>query len=327
MKRTFTTICVAMLAFINGTSAQTFTFSTFSSALATTANVNIADLASFNVSLTTTTGSGVTWNASGLVQQGGTPTIHFQNVIASTAPHGSVFPGATTCEYDPALLAIITENYFVISADSMVQVGEWSPNDAHEIFMDPDKRFIFPFSYGNSFNDAYSKTNYSDSTTVSSVQSGTRNVQFNGFGTLILPQGTFDNVALISELRTNSLGPNSTYFTWYDLDDGKRLMYYSTNVSSVAAYTIDMPTTGIEDEEENHLLLYPNPATNQVTIQIPSNEEATALKLITMAGKEIYNINAMGSKITIDLTSFTPGIYIVKLSTQNREYVKRLIID
>lgn len=225
--------------------AQTITYSNFSSALSSTLNIKVGDQASYNTALNTTTGNGVTWDASALIPQTGMPEIHFIYGSPGSTPNGSLYPAANYVFYDPALTSFVAYNYVNFSADSIVENGSYSPSTSHEIFQNPDKHLIFPFDYNQSFVDSYAKTNYSDATTISSFQTGTRTVTYSGYGTLILPQGSFTNVALISELRTNSLGPDSYTYTWYEVSSGKKLLLYESNDGDVlVAYNSD-PAAGI----------------------------------------------------------------------------------
>ena len=93
--------------------SQTITYANFSASLTNTISVNIATNASFNSALTTTTGNGVTWDASGLILQSGTPTIHLSFNNPSSTPQGTLFPASNYVENDPALSSVLSNNYFL----------------------------------------------------------------------------------------------------------------------------------------------------------------------------------------------------------------------
>lgn len=312
MNRIFISACL-ILAFCSA-QAQTLTYANFANCLSQTLNVKIANNSSFNTALTTTTGNGVTWNASGLTDQSGTPVIHFVYASPVFTPNGSLYPSANYVQYDPALTSVLEYNYSHISPDSMVDWGSYAPSGKHEIYQNSDKRLVFPFAYGQSFTDSYSKTNYSDATTVSSNQTGTRTVTFSGFGTLILPQGTFTNVALISELRTNSLGPNSTTFTWYDLSNGKRLLFYEENDGSVVtAYSADGPTSITKTETEEAITIYPNPFSNTLCFDNVAASSETTYTLCEPTGKVVLS-GTIDSEITsIHTTELATGVYFLNI--------------
>jgi len=303
--KTKTTI---LLLFIGlGLRAQTITYPNFSNALTSSLNAVIANQVSFNLSLNTITGNGVTWNAAGLTQQSGTPNIALIYGNPSSTPYVSLFPNSNFVQYDPALTAVVSYDYVNFSNDSLVRVGQYSPSTAHEIYYNADKALIFPFSLNQTFIDTYAKTNYSDATTMSSFQTGTRTVSYVGFGTLILPQATFNNVALISALRTNSLGPDSYTYTWYEVSAGKQLLFYSENNGTVTiAYNTDLNTSITEIASFQNLNIYPNPAKN--SIAIIDKQNVNKVNIINTQGQSvIFEVNYN----QIDVSLLPKGLYMI----------------
>lgn len=302
-------------------SAQTITYANFSSALTSTLNAAIADNNSFNLSLTTQTGNSVLWNASGLIQQTGTPTLHIIFASPSSTPYSSLYTNSNYAQYDPALTALMEYGYYMYDADSISKTGSYnSTTGQHEIYQNADKSLIFPFAYGQSFTDSYAKTNYSDATTISSYQTGNRTVTFCGFGTLQLPQGTFSNVALISELRTNSLGPDSHTYTWYDVNNGKQLLYYSENNGNItAAYTTDASTTVKEILTNENFSLYPNPISESALLHIITKEKLHDAKLhiSNSMGCSIKSLQVSNNEIMINKSEMSAGIYFYQLILNN----------
>lgn len=327
--KTTSTLILVLIGFMAG--AQTLTYANFSSSLTQTLSVIIANNTSYNTALSTTTGSNVTWNASALIQQASTPTINLSYHPSSGTPQGSQYPNSNYSEYDPALISMVSYNYCGINTDSLVEWGTYASNGTHEIFQNPDKRLIFPFSYGQSFNDTYAKTNYSNATTISSFQTGTRTVTFSGFGTLILPQGSFSNVALISEVRTNSLGPDSYNYSWMRISDGKRLLFRSENNGSITTVWNTEATSGIEElSEKTSIQIFPNPTQSSTTLKI--NSENTPIdgiiKIIDMMGKVVKSYSVNTNEIKIEREGLENGIYFCQL--QNKGLVistEKLIIQ
>lgn len=315
------TMSIALFGYLF-TNAQTITYSNFSKSLTTTLHAVLANKTSFSASLTTNLGNGVTWNASGLTRETGTPQINMIYESPSKTPHGSLYPKSNYSRYDPALTSVLSYGYFNFSSDSIVKVGDYSPSTEHEIYTNPDKLMIFPFAFGQSFTDSYAKTNYSNATNISSYQTGTRTTNFAGFGTLVLPQGSFSNVALIAELRTNSLGPNSPTFTWYDISNGKQLlMYHENNGSVTIAYNIDAPTSIDKiDYSNNNIELYPNPATS--TLNITCNLSIEKAEIYNLAGM-LQSTNMINK--SIDISALGAGIYFVKVYSENGTSTQKFV--
>jgi hypothetical protein len=314
-----------LFATLSGSSltAQTITYAGFSQSLTDTLPVNIAANGSFSSSLTTTTGNGVTWDASSLSLQPGPPTVHLLYGSPSSTPNGSLFPASNYVQYDPALTAVLEYNYYSFVADSITKWGNYAPNGSHEIYQNPDKSLIFPFAYGQSFTDSYAKTNYSDATTISSFQTGTRTVTFCGFGTLILPQGYFYNVAMVSEVRTNSLGPDAYYYTWYDINDGRKLLFRSENNGSITtAWCADPPSpVGLKETKQPAVVkIFPNPMTETVTIKWSSAEkpENLTLKLYNLMGQELRTVSVTGNEASLNRSGLGSGLYFYLLISNEK---------
>jgi Secretion system C-terminal sorting domain len=310
IKSTLLLILVTCLA-----NAQTLTYSAYSSNLTGAFNVIIADNSTFNPLLLSVSGTGAIWNASSLLPQSGYPVIHFQYSAPSSTPNGSLFPLSNYAQYDPALTSVLQYDYYNFSADSLVMVGEYSPSGAHEIYQNPDKHLIFPFSYNQSFTDSYAKTNYSNATTVSSYQTGTRTVQFNGYGTLILPQGTISDVGMITEIRTNNLGPNSTDITWIKVSSGKPLMKYSENAGDVTiGYNADLNVSVNEYSSFFQTEVSPNPCREKTFIHLNNVLGKNAVvEVLNMLGKTVLTIKDNSSNIEIPVTGLASGYYSYRL--------------
>lgn len=323
MKKLYTLFLLAFLS--THLSAQVIDYAAYSQVLSDTQKVVVADNSSFNTAWYSTIGNGVTWNASTITANAAYPVLNLSYHSPSATPYAGLYPSANYAFYDPALTVLLAYEYDHINSDSVVIEGSYSPSTAHEIYQDGDKRMIFPFSYGQSFNDSYAKTNYSDANTVSSYQTGTRDVSFNGFGTLILPQGTFSNVALITETRTNSIGPNSNVYTWLDITNGNTLMMYSINGSNIAVVFTTSLATGVNEIQHNaSVVQFLNPSSESVTIQTSHNTDR--IIITTTDGKCIFNKNPDTHEQTFHFHT-KPGIYFVHVWSNNNHLVKKLIVQ
>ncbi|MBW7867908.1 MAG: T9SS type A sorting domain-containing protein [Brumimicrobium sp.] len=76
--------------------------------------------------------------------------------------------------------------------------------------------------------------------------------------------------------------------------------------------------------------VYPNPATSNVTIDIPGNIWNSTVQFIDMTGRVVHTqtLNAYESTYTIDVNDFKSGIYTVRIQTEDgRTDVKKLVIE
>jgi len=327
MKKIYTFLSLILI--LNLSFAQTFTFANFQSGSSTATSIKIANANSFNSNLISITGSGVSWDASTLIQTPGTPVVQFVYGNPSSTPNGSLFPNSNFVQYDPALTSLISYNYYGINSDSMVTWGSYDPSTSHEIYTNPDKRIVFPFSFNQTFTDTYSKTNYSNATTISSYQTGNRTVSFNGYGTLILPQGTISNVALISETRTNSLGPNSTYYSWWDLTTGKQLLFYSENNGNVTLAFNSSISTELKNniETTSNFYVFPNPSNGEISISGISVNTNNLVEIYNLLGQVVYTEKIILNNSTLQLNpNLLPGNYLIKISNSKSSSFSKITI-
>jgi hypothetical protein len=84
--------------------------------------------------------------------------------------------------------------------------------------------------------------------------------------------------------------------------------------------------TGIDNPDAMLTNLYPNPATDNVTVS--SSQEMTRLTVINYVGQVVYEseVNNMTS-VTLNTSSYENGVYIVKVETSNGVVTKRVVIS
>jgi len=85
-------------------------------------------------------------------------------------------------------------------------------------------------------------------------------------------------------------------------------------------------STGISDMLEEGLNIYPNPAQEKLIIEKES-PEAISYELIDMAGKVVLNGRLESVKNTIDISAQAPGIYFIRLKTNDRYVHFKLMIE
>jgi hypothetical protein len=109
--------------------------------------------------------------------------------------------------------------------------------------------------------------------------------------------------------------------TSYDID--------STGISTIKYSNV----TGIQENDhstENTVSLYPNPATNQLTIEFKNQSQQNyLLEIKNMLGQTMYSEtikNALGKQSkNIDVSAFTNGIYFVSLRNEKESVSKKFI--
>jgi hypothetical protein len=90
-------------------------------------------------------------------------------------------------------------------------------------------------------------------------------------------------------------------------------------------------TVGLEENKLDHeIAIFPNPATNQATIEISGSVNNDAqLVMYDIMGREVLsekmNASDYFAESYIDLSTLNKGTYIVKIITNQRVYTKELV--
>lgn len=89
-------------------------------------------------------------------------------------------------------------------------------------------------------------------------------------------------------------------------------------------------TVGVTEQKigSSDLLIYPNPSNGKVNIQLVNNTAILGLEVLDFKGARVYkmNENKKTGAFDIDLTFLAPGIYVVKVQTNEKIMNKKLVI-
>ncbi|MCF8278111.1 MAG: T9SS type A sorting domain-containing protein [Flavobacteriales bacterium] len=107
-----------------------------------------------------------------------------------------------------------------------------------------------------------------------------------------------------------SVAPNADVTYTVSVDNG--FCTATTDVSVTMA-------VGIEEDIMASVNVYPNPATDILTIEMDSPVDLTSVRLIDMSGKLVYSIapNSAVSRMNIPVNELTAGMYLLQLNVEN----------
>ena len=80
---------------------------------------------------------------------------------------------------------------------------------------------------------------------------------------------------------------------------------------------------GIADVQNAKVTLFPNPASQMVTID--GIEGEATVSVVDMNGREVFNTNA-NETLTIDLTGYAKGAYFVRITGERTQAIRKLIV-
>ena len=108
-----------------------------------------------------------------------------------------------------------------------------------------------------------------------------------------------------------------TYYRWSVIPFTES--YTCADVSEYSKFVVEAKTTGINDEF-NELGIYPNPTNGILNIDLEGDKN---IEVYSMEGKLLTSEWTNG--LQFDVSSFTAGIYLIKVSHQDKVYTSRII--
>lgn len=93
------------------------------------------------------------------------------------------------------------------------------------------------------------------------------------------------------------------------------------NCSASATFTVSF-SVGVDEELVANLNLYPNPASNVLNIQAGS-ATVRSVEVFNMVGQTVYSQQFNTSSAQIDVTSFSTGMYMIRLDIDGKVVTKR----
>ena len=137
-----------------------------------------------------------------------------------------------------------------------------------------------------------------------------------------------DNTILYDWNITASTTSSSWYYYWYYsgvYDQEGEWKWEVTYGGETVTHTFNIGTLDIEEETMETTSLYPNPATESVTIKTPRNLQSA--RIYDVSGKLIKNIFFTDNvTYTIDLSNMAKGMYFLTVvSSENDQERFKLI--
>lgn len=137
---------------------------------------------------------------------------------------------------------------------------------------------------------------------------------------------------------------NTAPWNWYDSNDP----YASQNpanpnieatsqawIDTVMAFIIPRMATVLQAEgvpagiveASQSFKVYPNPASDVVAIKGTNGSTFTSVQAFDITGRVVYASDATGNSLSIDVSNWNNGIYLVQIATENGIQVKRIVVN
>lgn len=281
-------------------------------------------------------GANQTWTLTGLSAG---PSL--TNVIApGSTLIGASFPNSNVCLSN----ATSNSSYFYKTSSTSQEFHGKYENSLTYIYSNVEEILRFPFTHLDSFADTWNNQYQNGAYTF--YQRGTTTVKADGYGTLIIGSGTYNNVMRV---RVYESWVDSTYqigtpmittntrdeYKWYmnGIHVPLATSYSQTNNLSGQTFgsTFLVNTVGLNEYANNssNYFLFPNPAKTNLNIAfhaVQGNE--LEIKIINALGAVVKEetVQAGMYKTTINIEELTNGVYFAEIKNGNTIETKRFVV-
>ncbi len=109
------------------------------------------------------------------------------------------------------------------------------------------------------------------------------------------------------------------------------LVYDYTDVngcsnSDSADVVVDL-CSGIKINNEENIVLYPNPASQNITIRLAANAEFAYVALYDVLGNMVMSEKINGDVVQLNCSKLPAGVYFVELRTENKKVRKKVVLE
>ncbi len=280
-------------------------------------------------------GTGQLWDFSTLTT-GTAAAVASTYTTPASVPGGTAHPTANIAQTDGT-----SPRFFKTTATTFEMLG-MTTSSVTLTFTNSAVMALWPIAFNYSNNDPVSGT--LSSAFGNGTFSGNLIGTAPGSGTLLLPGRTYNNVLQvvtymnITATIATSLIPitatlNATNYQYYDASQKYPLLSISiTKLNSLlgnqVTTTIDVNNkiyAGINEYSlDNSLVIYPNPASNQINIQL-NNFNKAQVEITNQLGQVVKTLNIKNNNEILDISDLNSGVYFVKTLSENKTSVKKLI--
>lgn len=115
---------------------------------------------------------------------------------------------------------------------------------------------------------------------------------------------------------------NYSYNNLFNLGNNEFIAFNNFNILKLKD---QQPFLGIDDvtEKRENVFLYPNPVESYLYINVPKGEKIKKILVTDISGKKVFEHNTYQDKL--DVSMCLPGVYFLKIETEYKVYVQKML--
>ncbi len=299
-------------------------------------------------------GPSVTWD---LGHMDSTYTDTTLYLPCASTPFCDSFPGSTLASFDGSEYLYITTDAAKFAYSG---VGEFASMSGGCVYYPNLQNLLaYPTTYGAVTADSF----YSAQPTFQFYSYGVDSFFADGYGTLILPSGTYDSVLRIHMINyetdsfdlggfPDAITARLDYYFWYRPGFHNAMLeisydttgnngipyisdveYYTRGIDSTMSVDTTHPSGVVTITNDAQVRVYPNPANNMVHISYvspaaqPISISATDMLGRTAAAPKNEQLSTGINELDYDVSSLPPGMYYLKIKTTTGATTKKIVVE
>lgn len=143
----------------------------------------------------------------------------------------------------------------------------------------------------------------------------------NGQACCLIPH----TVALINDLEWDHYSDNTFRHGW-----GRSISGYRSESSFTVSAVSSCPSSRIaveEEDEQQEIKLFPNPASDQLNIELPESLSTGVLSIFDLTGKLVLQTQIEHTRKSIDISRLAPGFYTVQLNSSTVLHHASIVVE
>jgi len=132
--------------------------------------------------------------------------------------------------------------------------------------------------------------------------------------------GTFSGQGIIGNNFTPSIAGIGTHPITYTYTDAN-----NCSNSNTISVTVD-PCTGVEIIQNEHVLIYPNPATSLLNIETNAHTDEYVISIYDIRGLLLKKLKNTGEKTQVNISDLADGMYYIRIETSQSIIIKKFVV-
>lgn len=315
-------------------------------------------LDSFATDYASEVGASATWDYSATTGYNSTTRTGEVKLPSTTANGGSFTSSEKAFGLEGLLMSYLTNDASGQKSQGFY-MNDATAGELLAIFStDEQDQYQYPMNLNDNFSDHYEGTFDLDNPLIGEVSGtieGNVIVEIDGEGSLQLAHNTYSNVLRYKISDTFDLffsvppgipleiHVKRVQYEYYDFTVGRLPIFIHSSLNVTPPSGLGMAPTentivlSLEDPDGSgtvglssylieETLVYPNPATKELTVELPAAMKSANVVINDALGRTVYNHSFDAALNTIDVSQFNKGVYFVKINDGIQSTIKRIVV-